>query len=38
MKLTNKGARVSTWEVTGVRKQSLVGEITGWLFYGIASS
>ena len=38
MKLTNKGARVSTWEVTGVRKQSIVGEITGWLFYGIASS
>jgi len=38
MKLMNKGARVSTWEVTGVRKQVLVGEITGWLFYGYASS
>jgi len=38
MKLMNKGARVSTWEVTGVRKQVIVGEITGWLFYGYASS
>lgn len=36
--LENKGARVSTWSVKGVRKQSIVGEITGWYFYGTASS
>lgn len=36
--LVSKGARISTWSVKGLRKQSLVGEITGWYFYGWASS
>ena len=36
--LENKGARVSTWKVMGLRKQSLVGAITGWVFFGWAPS
>lgn len=36
--LENKGARVSTWKVTGLRKQSLTGQITGWVFFGWAAS
>jgi hypothetical protein len=32
--LESRGARVSTWKVTGLRKQSIVGEVTGWVFYG----
>jgi predicted nuclease with TOPRIM domain len=26
------------WEVTGVRKQVVFGKVTGWLFFGVASS
>ena len=38
VKKTGGGPRVSTYEVTGTRKQAVLGEIKGWLFYGIASS
>lgn len=31
------GPRVSTYEVTANRKQVVLGEVKGWLFYGIAS-
>lgn len=38
VKKTGGGPRVSTYEVTGTRKQAVLGEIKGWLFYGFASS
>lgn len=31
------GPRKGTFQVTGIRKQVVVGETSGWLFYGIAS-
>lgn len=37
-KVVAPGARVSTYEVTGTRKQVVLGDIKGWLFYGMASS
>lgn len=37
VKKTGGGPRVSTYEVTANRKQVVLGEIKGWLFYGIAS-
>lgn len=38
VKKTGGGPRVSTYEVTANRKQVILGQIKGWLFYGIASS
>jgi hypothetical protein len=32
------GKRVAEWEVTGLRKQVVLGRIDGWVFYGWASS
>lgn len=32
------GVRVKTFEVIGERKAVLSGDVTGWLFYGVASS
>ena len=37
VKKTGGGPRVSIYEVTANRKQVILGEIKGWLFYGIAS-
>jgi len=37
VKKTGGGPRVSTYEVTANRKQVVLGETKGWLFYGYAS-
>jgi len=38
VKKTGGTPRIGTYEVTGLRKQVVKGEIDGWYFYGIASS